>query len=58
MFGRIKSRLKKFVRRVIWRYRADSQTYVEWLRKQGCEMGGFILLIHEMATLIYQDRGW
>lgn len=59
MFGKITNRLKKFVKRVIWRYRANSQTYVEWLRKQGCEIGGgFILLIHEMDGLIFQGRGW
>lgn len=31
--------IKLLLKRIVWRYRADSASYVKWLRKQGCQIG-------------------
>lgn len=42
---------------MIWRYRADSQTYVEWLRKQDCEIGG-VHFVDPRSGWIDISRPW
>lgn len=50
--------IKKFIKRLIWRHQADSQVYVKWLKKQGCEVGGGVHFIDPRNSWVDISRPW
>lgn len=36
----MKKIMKKFMRKLIYNHRADSESYINWLIKQGVKVGG------------------
>lgn len=58
MIDRIKSKVKSIIRKLIWRYRADSLSYVKWLKKQGCEIGEGVNFIDPRNGWVDVSRPW
>ena len=53
-----KKSIKRFIKRVIYRERADSESYVNHLRNVGVEIGDGTTFIDPRTTLIDETRPW
>ena len=51
-------KLKDLVKKVVYRHRADSESYSKWLTKQGLEIGRGTTFIDPRTTVIDVTRPW
>ena len=52
----MKKIMKKFMRKLIYNHRADSESYINWLIKQGVKVGGGTHIYDPQSTLIDAQR--
>ncbi len=50
--------IKKFLKRILYRNRADSEVYVNYLRKIGCNIGENTKIYSPRNTIVDEQRPW
>lgn len=50
--------IKRIIKRLIYRYQADSDTYVRWLVKQGVKIGEGVRFITPKSSWVDISRPW
>lgn len=51
-------RLKKLIKKLIYKEKADSNSYIKWMRKQGARVGERTVVFAPNKTLIDMTRPW